>query len=135
MVKVDIGSAIADFDTRAPGVVGNVVLASNRSHLFYVRPTVAGTLNPDAYLLMLVGYAVPGPDVKSPLLCKYFFDGIEMVYLVPVPRVRDTNNQNVIVGFLPREFYRNRAPVRQVDVTIAYEDDRDFPLAATFPGS
>lgn len=133
MVKVDIGAAIANFDTRAPAVVGSVDLRSNRSHLFYVRPTVPGTLNPDAYLLMAVGFNLTPGVVKSPLISKYFFDGIEMVYLVPVPRVRDTPDQTVIVGFFPREFYRNRAPLRQVDVTIAYEDARSFGLGASFP--
>lgn len=133
MAVIDIATLTANFDTRVTEETPAIQLRRDNSYLFYVRTNPPSTINPDAYLNIVATIFNGTSQVKTPLIAKYFFTGEEMMFLLPVPRVQDSNDQDVTIQILPREFYSNRAPIRSVDVVIAYEDSRDWAIAATFP--
>lgn len=135
MAVVDIATLTADFDTRATEETPAIQLRRDNSYLFYIRTATPNTVNPDAYLNIVATIFNGTSQVKTPLIAKYFFTGEEMMFLLPVPRVQNSNDQDVTIQILPREFYANRAPIRSIDVVIAYEDANDWNIATTFPGT
>lgn len=134
MAVVDIATLTADFNTRLTQETPAVQLRRNNSYLFYIRTNPGNLVNPDAYLNIVATIFNGTSQVKTPLLCKYFFTGEEMMFFLPVPEVQTSNDQDVTIQILPREFYSNRAPIRTLDVIVAYEDANDWNIGVTFPG-
>lgn len=135
MAVVDIATLTVDFNIRATQETPAIQLRRNNSYLFFIRANPVTLLNPDAYL-NIVGTIFNGTNqVKTPLLAKFFFTGEEMMFFLPVPEVQNSNEQDVTIQVLPREFYSNRAPVRSLDVVVAYEDANDWNMGVTFPGT
>lgn len=134
MAKIDIGTLTADLDTRSTEETPIITLRSNNSYLFFIRTVPPTLMNEDGYLNIVATIGGAALTVKTPLICKYFPTGEEMCFLLPVPRVVNSNDQDVTIQILPREFFQGRATVRQFDVILSYDDARDYDIGAVYPG-
>lgn len=132
MALVVVGTETVDFDKRERVDFGPVTLRADESHLFTLNHTPRTDSVEGGYIVVNSRFANSGNNLRSPLIIKYFPTGTGTAFFVNAPRVRDTNNQRVLIQLNPKEFYRGASPTRQIDVTLSRETGRTWPLGMRF---
>lgn len=133
MAKVEVGTETADFDTRDTVTFPVVIIPSDVTTLFYLRANPRNVMQEGSYVTVEARYGVNTGNERTPLICKFFYVGGEMVFAVHGIRIRDQNTQRVRIRLRPKEFYRGTGEIRQIDMTLSWEDTITYPIGMSLP--
>lgn len=133
MTIVALQTLTADFDTQARMDFGPFIHRSGRAFLYYLEVLDLADAAPRTYLNVNTRFANGGDNIRSPLICKFFPTQTKMGFLLKVPRIRDTNNQQILVQCGPKEFFPNSTVQRQMQVQLSWEDDTEYRLDDSWP--
>jgi len=123
----------ANFKTRERLDFGPFIHREGRAYMYYLQMVTPNAQLDGAYFVVNSRFANSGDNIRSPMICKFFPTTTKSAFLLKVPRIRDTNNQQVLIQLLPKEFYRNATTTEQVDVSLFWEDDETYRLDDKFP--
>lgn len=133
MAIVLLDTQTASFKTRARLDFGPFIHRRDRAFLYYLQMITPNAVLDGAYFNVNSRFANGGDNIRSPLICKFFPTTTKMGFLVKVPRIRDTNNQQILIQVAPKEFFRKADTTPEVEISLFWEDDQDYRLDDNFP--
>lgn len=128
MAIVLLDTKPASFKDRARIDFGPFVNRAGRSHMYFLQLVTPGANADGGYFNVNARHANSGDNIRTPLITKFFPTTTKQAFLIPVFRIRDTANQRILVQVSPKEFYRGAAETRDVEISLFYEDERDYPI-------
>lgn len=132
MAVIQIGTETADFDTRAVVTYPAVTVPSDVAVMFGIASVPGSLIQEGSYVVIEAKYGAGEPGIRTPLLAKYFFVGGTMVFAVPTVTINASATQTVTIRLRPKEFYRGSGEIRQIPLSLIYEDTKTFPLSFGF---
>lgn len=133
MAIVLLDTQTFDFTTGDRVDFGPFIHREDRAFMYFLEATNLTVPSPQSYLVVNSRFANSGDNVRSPMICKFFPTQTKMGFLLKVPRIRDTNNQQVLIQCLPKKFYPNAVGQDIMDISLFWEDDQEYSLDDGFP--
>lgn len=133
MAIVLLDTKTANFKTRGRLDFGPFIHREDRAFMYFLQMVTPNAQLEGAYFTINTRFANGGDNIRSPLIAKFFPTTTKMAFLVKVPRIRDTNNQQLLIQLQPKEFYRNATTTTEVDIELSWEDDETYRLDDGFP--
>lgn len=133
MAIVLLGTQTANLKTRDRLDFGPFTHRQDRAFLYYLEMVTPNAQLEGVYFNVNSRFANSGDNIRSPLICKFFPTATKMGFMVKVPRIRDTNNQQILIQVSPKEFFRRADITPEVDISLFWEDDQEYRMEDAFP--
>lgn len=128
MAKVSLGDRVADWDTKADIVWPTRNLSDDDVYYFFMESVPSNAVWKGQYLNLFARYNATGGAFESPLIIKWFANGLPVIFTVPVPASSITPNPTAVaIVARPKEFYPGAGTVRLGTVRASFEDANSLP--------
>lgn len=126
MAKTLISDGLVNWQTPTDYLSNALTMRAGDGLLFFVDMDGAGFSGNQAYLNVIAVLSTNYGTLRSPLLLKFFPNGVTGAFFFVLPDARFGNNIDVRFFFRPKQFTRGGAPDGDIDITLSYEDSVRF---------